>query len=309
MLSMVEQVFLWWVLYAFIGWVWETLLGIVVHRRFIDRGVLIGPLCPLYGFGGLLVVGALRGADNPLALFLSSGFLACTLEYLTSVLIERLFHLRLWDYSDKPFNLNGRVYLNGFLAFGLGASAIVLAVQPAVAAATGSWPAPVLHAVAGSALVLLAADATVTLAGLTSFDDRLACLSQDIADEKKRRIAGMDERLERGDQTLARRTAGIRRRLIWPQRRLIRVFPNMSSTRHVRLVDEVRRTLREHKYPDEHGKAGRRYDEDKGGDASRIVFGVVAEPVQGRLTFSATEGDGYGDAGGGPSEKGSRGTG
>lgn len=245
MLSMVEQAFLWWVLYAFIGWVWGTLFGIVVRRRFIDRGVLIGPLCPLYGFGGLLVVGALGGVSNPLALFLSAGFLSCLLEYLTSVLVERLFHLRLWDYSDKPFNLNGRVYLTGFLAFGLGASVIVLVVQPAVAATTGAWPAPVLHAVAGSVLALLVADAAVTVAGLTSFDARLSRLSEDIAAAKSRRIAGIDRRIEHDDRSLADRAAGIRRRLTWSQRRLIRVFPDMSSTRHIRLVDEVRRTLRD----------------------------------------------------------------
>ena len=120
-----------------------------------------------------------------------------------------------------------------------------LVVQPAVAATTGAWPAPVLHAVAGSVLALLVADAAVTVAGLTSFDARLSRLSEDIAAAKSRRIAGIDRRIEHDDRSLADRAAGIRRRLTWSQRRLIRVFPDMSSTRHIRLVDEVRRTLRD----------------------------------------------------------------
>ena len=56
MLKFVELVFLTWALYSCIGWIWETGLSIVVRRRFVDRGVLIGPLCPIYGFGALLVL-------------------------------------------------------------------------------------------------------------------------------------------------------------------------------------------------------------------------------------------------------------
>ena len=86
--------------------------------------MLNGPICPIYGFGGLLVVVLLHDVNNPLSLFLSSGVLACTLEYASSWAIEKLYHMRFWDYSGKPFNINGRVYLNGFLAFGAGATCI-----------------------------------------------------------------------------------------------------------------------------------------------------------------------------------------
>lgn len=119
-LIVVERFFLYWLAYSFVGWVWETGLSVVLRKRFEDRGMLNGPICPIYGFGGLLVVVLLHDVNNPLSLFLSSGVLACTLEYASSWAIEKLYHMRFWDYSGKPFNINGRVYLNGFLAFGAG---------------------------------------------------------------------------------------------------------------------------------------------------------------------------------------------
>lgn len=129
-LIVVERFFLYWLAYSFAGWVWETGLSVVLRKRFEDRGMLNGPICPIYGFGGLLVVVLLHDVNNPLSLFLSSGVLACTLEYASSWAIEKLYHMRFWDYSGKPFNINGRVYLNGFLAFGAGATCIKLVVQP-----------------------------------------------------------------------------------------------------------------------------------------------------------------------------------
>ena len=139
-LIVVERFFLYWLAYSFAGWVWETGLSVVLRKRFEDRGMLNGPICPIYGFGGLLVVVLLHDVNNPLSRCLASGVLACTLESASSWAIEKLYHMRFWDYSGKPFNINGRVYLNGFLAFGAGATCIKLVVQPWMSDIVRSWP-------------------------------------------------------------------------------------------------------------------------------------------------------------------------
>lgn len=90
-----------------VGWVWETGLNLVLRKKWVDRGILNGPLCPIYGFGAASVIVLLHDVDNPIALFLSSGMLACTLEYFSSWAIEKLFHIRLWDYTGKRINLLG----------------------------------------------------------------------------------------------------------------------------------------------------------------------------------------------------------
>ena len=145
LLNLAEQVVLWWMCYSCIGWVWETGLNLVLKHKWVDRGALNGPICPIYGNGALLVLLLLHDVTNPVALFLGSGVIACTLEYVVSWQYERLFHIRLWDYTDKPFNINGRVYLNGFLTFGSGATLVKLVVQPWLAQLTATIPQPWLH--------------------------------------------------------------------------------------------------------------------------------------------------------------------
>lgn len=197
-----DKVFLWFLLYSFVGWLWETCLNIVMKRRFVDRGILNGPLCPIYGFGAMLAVYALPGEHSFLAVFLSSGVLACTLEYLTSWGIEKLFHMRLWDYSDKPFNINGRVYLNGFIFFGLGCTVIKLWVQPHVLAALDGVPPATLIAVATTLLALTLVDAVITFAGLISMNSRLGRVESDIKALKRRGIARIDVGITAADERI-----------------------------------------------------------------------------------------------------------
>ncbi|KAB8295426.1 putative ABC transporter permease [Bifidobacterium avesanii] len=253
-----ERCFIYWLAYAFVGWAWETGLSVVLRRRFEDRGVLNGPLCPIYGFGGLLAVAMLGDVSNPVALFLSCGVLACTLEYLSSWAIEALFHVRLWDYTGKPFNINGRVYLNGFLAFGAGATAVVMVVQPWMAGIVESWPPLVLHLVAGLLCAATLADAAVTVAGLVSFDTRLGRVAEDLKELKLEQIRGIDDRITAADEQWERRMAEarsdletaseeargrIRGTLNWQQRRLIRIFPTLTSSRDAGLAERIRALL------------------------------------------------------------------
>lgn len=268
-----DKVFLWFLLYSFVGWLWETCLNIVMKRRFVDRGILNGPLCPIYGFGAMLAVYALPGEHSFLAVFLSSGVLACTLEYLTSWGIEKLFHMRLWDYSDKPFNINGRVYLNGFIFFGLGCTVIKLWVQPHVVAALDEVPPATLIAVATTLLALTLVDAVITFAGLISMNSRLGRVESDIKALKRRGIARIDvgitaadERIESAEARFNASTAGLGTRVgakmrdageavkdtgeqfsthvhdlfSLQQRRLIDAYPQMRTVHDPHVLKEVR---------------------------------------------------------------------
>mgnify|MGYP000452984428 CR=1 FL=1 len=86
------QVFLWLMFYSFCGWVYESILCSVKGKRLINRGFLNGPICPIYGFGALLIIFAVgRSENSPVSLFLSSAVLACTLEYFTSWAMENCF--------------------------------------------------------------------------------------------------------------------------------------------------------------------------------------------------------------------------
>ena len=112
--------FLLFITYAFLGWCMEVIGKLIQYKRFINRGFLIGPYCPIYGYGALLITFLLKKYTNdPIALFIMAIVVCGILEYLTSYFMEKIFHARWWDYSQRKFNINGRVCLNTIIPFGL----------------------------------------------------------------------------------------------------------------------------------------------------------------------------------------------
>ena len=110
--------------FAVAGWCMEVILKYFEFHRFINRGFLTGPWLPIYGFGAVLItvgVGGLKPlGSGPLATFAISFVLCGVLEYMTSYVLEKRFHARWWDYSQKPMNLHGRVWIGNLILFGLG---------------------------------------------------------------------------------------------------------------------------------------------------------------------------------------------
>ncbi len=120
-------------IYAFLGWCTEVSYAALVTGKFVNRGFLNGPVCPVYGFGAVIILAALTPlADNLLLLFLGSMALASALEWLTGFALEKLFHQRWWDYSDQPFNLNGYICLRFSVAWGFACLFVVELLHPAV---------------------------------------------------------------------------------------------------------------------------------------------------------------------------------
>ncbi len=118
-------------IYSFLGWVIESIYCFIVDKKFVDRGFLIGPVCPIYGCGCLLILVFLnKYKEDPLTLFCMSMIICSLLEYLTSYVMEKIFKTRWWDYSHKKFNLNGRVCLDNIVAFGVLGLLIVCFVNP-----------------------------------------------------------------------------------------------------------------------------------------------------------------------------------
>ena len=113
------------------GWIWEVILHIIEDGMIINRGVLAGPWLPIYGAGGILILLLLKKwRRQPFHLFGMIMLLCGTIEYFTSVMLEMLFGVRWWDYSDMLFQLRGRVCLEGLTIFGFGGLFIVYAAAP-----------------------------------------------------------------------------------------------------------------------------------------------------------------------------------
>lgn len=121
-------------LFSILGWVMEVTLKFIQYHRFINRGFLIGPYCPIYGFGVIgvtILVGGLLGRAGTYPETFMAGFVICGfLEYMTSLYMEKMFHARWWDYSNKPMNLHGRIWIGNLILFGLASVIIVKLIDP-----------------------------------------------------------------------------------------------------------------------------------------------------------------------------------
>ncbi len=119
-LSKFQTYFLYFFLFAFLGWCIETIYGFIVLGHFTKRGFLYGPLCPIYGYGALILIIFLgKYRNHTLKLFVYSAIIFSVFEYLASYVLEVLFHSYWWDYTYDFFNLNGRISIFYSLAWGI----------------------------------------------------------------------------------------------------------------------------------------------------------------------------------------------
>ena len=107
-------------IYSFLGWIMEVTLSLITDKKFVNRGFLLGPCCPIYGCGCILLNLLLHNyTNNILVLFILTMFTCSSLEYITSFLMEKIFKLRWWDYSQMKFNINGRICLETMTPFSI----------------------------------------------------------------------------------------------------------------------------------------------------------------------------------------------
>lgn len=107
-------------IYSFLGWIMEVTLTLITDKKFVNQGFLLGPCCPIYGCGCILLNLLLHNyTNNILVLFILTMFTCSLLEYITSFLMEKIFKLRWWDYSQMKFNINGRICLETMTPFSI----------------------------------------------------------------------------------------------------------------------------------------------------------------------------------------------
>ena len=158
------HLFLLFLMYSILGWIAEVTLAFYMHKKFINRGFLIGPYCPIYGVGVLLIVWLLKKyTDSALALFVLAMFICMVLEYLTSFIMEKLFNTRWWDYSDKRFNINGRICLETAIPFGIGGLIIMYLVNPFFEGILNMIPSKILFILGITLLTIFLIDLGISL--------------------------------------------------------------------------------------------------------------------------------------------------
>lgn len=185
--------------YSMIGWLCESIYCSIPQKRWINRGFLNGPFCPVYGFGALLILAVLSPLlgvfEFPLeliVLFFTATLLTSVLEYVTSVLLEKLFHTSWWDYSNHKYQIHGRVCLMNSLLFGVMSTLVLEVLHPLISSLLTAIPRIVSFPLAGGLFVYFILDGTVTTIGILRMNGKLAQL-QTILDEIRERTAAVAE--------------------------------------------------------------------------------------------------------------------
>lgn len=166
-------------LYSFLGWAMESAFVSIGQKKWVNRGFINGPLCPIYGTGALLVLLTLEPIkENKILLFFGAILIASLVEYAVGFILEKLFAATWWDYSDKPFNIKGRVCLERSVEWGILCLFVVQVVQPFIRRFILAIPRALGEAVGSVLLIYLAVDTTITVLQILRFNEKLAALSE-----------------------------------------------------------------------------------------------------------------------------------
>ncbi len=178
-LLLVERYFFWLVIYSMVGWVYESIVESFRQKKLVNRGFLFGPYLPIYGTGALLDVLLLGWIPNPILLFITAAVLCCIVEFIISVILEKIYHRRWWDYNDfkfsigkltldvGKFNIQGRICLAGFIAFGTLSIVLVYWIHPLMTTWTNMIPENIFHIVVIALLALVLTDLIATVIKLS----------------------------------------------------------------------------------------------------------------------------------------------
>ena len=160
----IQKLFMMFLIYSFSGWIIEVIGELIKSKKFVNRGFLIGPICPVYGFGAILITILLSHYSNDYFVIFGLSIILCgVLEYFTSYILEKLFNARWWDYSNERFNIKGRICLDNLLLFGIAGIVIISFINPFLNKILDSLPKNIMNIVFYITFITFIIDTIVSL--------------------------------------------------------------------------------------------------------------------------------------------------
>ena len=217
--------FLLFIIYSVFGWVLEVTCKLYDEKKFINRGFLIGPYCPIYGCGAILITCLLyRYSYDPLILFIMTTIGCGILEYITSFIMEKLYKARWWDYSKRLFNINGRVCLGTLIPFGIFGLILTYIANPIFIEFFDKCNIQYLNITAITILILLILDNIISTT-----------------------IKVRQETRKDNTEQITKEVREILSEKSWGYKRLIDAFPNLETIKFkiYEITDEVKENAKE----------------------------------------------------------------
>ena len=240
------------IFYSFLGWILETCYASFTTRGFVNRGFLNGPFCPVYGFGAVLIVCVLTPVRNDaFLLFILGTFLTSLLEYITGYILEKAFHTKWWDYSQRRFHLHGRICLPFSILWGILSVVLLQTLHPATCYLITLIPVPagkvILFFLAGY-FILDVAFSAGTVLRLNHRLKQIHLLSEEISARlgyvKRLSLPASIEELQRKVLELTlRREKLVNRKMVF-HTRLLKAFPGIQSLGFDKTLKEIKSRIR-----------------------------------------------------------------
>ena len=239
----VDTIVLTFFIYSLLGWVCEVVYCSVPKRRFVNRGFLFGPYLPIYGFGATFVIVLLEPYRSSWPLVFILGILITSaLEYVTSFALEKIFKVKLWDYSTYPLNINGRVCALNSTLFGIMGIVTVRIAEPIVADIIAAIPSAVLVPLSHFIVAAVSVDTSLSVMKMIHFRQGLALIREkrkDIEERTKALVAaGKKELAEELRARLEEDLQKYRDRFLLKASHVARSNPSMSARN-----EEIRRQI------------------------------------------------------------------
>ena len=188
MLQSICVYFLYFVVYSIIGWILEVLYTLITKKKFVNRGFLIGPYCPIYGSGLLIILFLYYVELNFIIKFLVIAILCSVLEYITSYIMEKIFNARWWDYTNDFLNINGRVCLETFIEFGLAGTLGLYFLHPLVLKLIESFNLGVIYIISIVLFIIIVTDIFISFNVLNKIKNKIKKESKDNTEEINKKI-------------------------------------------------------------------------------------------------------------------------
>ena len=247
--------------YGFLGWCTEVAYAAAKQGKFVNRGFLNGPICPVYGIGVGVVVQFLTPIENNLVLlYISSTILVTVIEGLTGFLLEKIFHNKWWDYSEQPLNIGGYVCVLFSLIWGVFCVLIVKVIHPLIDKVLTMIPFVLGIVVMVCLAAGLLADLYVTASGILKMNRRLEAMEKIAAELKELSdkvgeniyenvMEGMEFREEKKArmEELKAKYEEMAENRTKVGERLVKAFPKMQVRQHKEIFEELRERIKRSK--------------------------------------------------------------
>lgn len=185
-MSIIGEYMLYFFIYAFLGWICESIYCSFLQKKVINRGFLNGPLCPVYGVGALIVIISLWSyRDSMIAVFVLGMILTSVVEYITATILEKLFHAKWWDYSNYKFNIHGKICLLNSTMFGVLSVVVIKFIHPFILNMLDKMDNRLLGVFTVLLTIVAIIDFIITAQALNSLTMKLDVFSNIVDDMKK----------------------------------------------------------------------------------------------------------------------------